>query len=161
MPAHPRTMATLDRLYQSEWFANVAVRDTEVADVLSSWREAIESCSSAAWQGQILEAANQLCERLLERSPERFAKWNDLVNEIRPVTRALVEEKTAKVVAEHRLPKVFVDTVRWDMIHVCMEAEYADVFPPAYFASQAYWYTKGHFPCGWRGEFPKGTLVIY
>jgi hypothetical protein len=35
------------------------------------------------------------------------------------------------------------------------------VYPPGFFASNAYWYIKGHFPCGWEGEFPKGTLVIY
>ena len=42
-----------------------------------------------------------------------------------------------------------------------MEAEFADVYPPGFYASQAYWYVKGHFPCGWQGEFPNGTLIIY
>jgi hypothetical protein len=65
------------------------------------------------------------------------------------------------VVAEHDLPKVFLDTVDWDILNLCMEAEYADVYPPGFYASQAYWYLKGHFPCGWQGAFPKGKLVIY
>jgi hypothetical protein len=38
---------------------------------------------------------------------------------------------------------------------------YVDLYPPSFFASNAYWYVMGHFPCGWRGEFPKGQLVIY
>jgi len=56
---------------------------------------------------------------------------------------------------------MFEHCVQWDILHVCMEAECADVFPAAYYASQAYWYVKGHFPCGWEGEFPKGKLIIY
>jgi hypothetical protein len=59
------------------------------------------------------------------------------------------------------VPGAFVDTVDWDILHVCMEAEYADVYPPGFFASQAFWYVQGHFPCGWEGEFPAGRLVLY
>lgn len=42
-----------------------------------------------------------------------------------------------------------------------LKARYADVCPPGFYASQAYWYVQGHFPCGWQGEFPKGKLVVY
>jgi hypothetical protein len=64
-------------------------------------------------------------------------------------------------VEAHGLPEIFEDTVRWDILHVCMEAEYADVSPPGFFASQAYWYVQVHFPCGWTGSFPDGKLVLY
>lgn len=158
---HPRTQATLKHLAESEWFSNVGVRNTEHADVLSSWREAIEHCSAQAWEDLCLEAANQFCERLVEASPERFMRWNEIAAEMRLIAVDIVREKTASVIAQHQLPKVFVDCVNWDISHLLMESEYADVFPPAFFASQAYWYTAGHFPCGWRGDFPAGRLVIY
>jgi hypothetical protein len=158
---HPRTAATLEKLRQEIWFRHVGVRDTEVADVLSSWPEAVESCSSPEWEDLCLEAANQYRERLTERSLARFAKWNDIVLAIKPLSQALVREKTKDVIARNNLPKVFLQTVDWDILHLCMEAEYADVFPPGFYASHAYWYVKGHFPCGWRGAFPQGKLVIY
>jgi hypothetical protein len=73
-----------------------------------------------------------------------------------------VRRKIQAAVQERTLPPVFGRTVQWDLLHLCMEAEYADVYPPGFFASHAYWYIKGHFPCGWRGgEFPNGTLIIY
>jgi hypothetical protein len=158
---HPRTIATLTKLEQAPWFACVGVRDTAAAIVLSSWQEAIEHCSSVEWENLCLEAVNQFRERLLERSVGRYRKWNDLVDELKPVTEPLVRRTIAAVAHEHNLPKVFEDAVNWDILHVCMEAEYADVFPPGYYASQAYWYVKGHFPCGWQGEFPNGQLIIY
>ena len=158
---HPRTAATLDQLRRVEWFANVGRQDTESAVVLSSWTEAMEHASSSAWEELCLEAANRYCERLLERSPARFNEWNAVVDRVKPHVELIVKEKC--VVAEDlgQGKKRFVDTVKWDILHVCMEAEYADVFPPGFYASQAYWYSKGHFPCGWDGTFPAGRRIIY
>lgn len=157
----PATLATLERLRGVEWFANVGRRDTDGADVLATWDEAIEHCSSVEWENLCLEAANQYRERLVEASPSSFARWNEVVALVKPVSQALVREKTADVVAREGLPKVFLDTVDWDILHLCMEAEFSDVREPGFYASQAYWYAAGHFPCGWRGAFPDGRLVIF
>ncbi|HQL76005.1 MAG TPA: hypothetical protein PLD58_22710 [Phycisphaerae bacterium] len=158
---HPRTAATLDELKRTRWFRCVGVQDTEAAVVLSSWYEAIESCNSCEWEDLCLEAANQLRERIAERSMERFQLWNQLATELRPIAVALATEKTKAVLEENELPETFLDTVKWDILHLLMEAEYADIYPPGFYASQGYWYVHGHFPCGWQGDFPKGTLIIY
>lgn len=158
---HPRTLATLNELKRAQWFGSVGVRDTDAARIVFSWEEAIEHCGSVEWENLCLEARNQYCERLAERSPQRFQQWNDITKMLKPDVQALVREKAAPVVEANNLPKVFVDTIDWDILGVCMEAEYADVHPPGFFASQAYWYIKGHFPCGWEGDFPNGRLIIY
>lgn len=155
------TRSTLSRLSEIAWFRNTGLRDTDAAEVVSTWQEAIESCSSADWEDLCLEAANQYRERLREVAPARLNTWNEVVGAVKPVAQALVRTKTASIVAEHSLPKVFVDTVDWDILHVLVEAEFADVFPPGFYASQAYWYVAGHFPCGWRGDFPEGRLLIF
>lgn len=158
---HPRTVATLTQLDQANWFTCTGVRDTDKARVLSSWQEAIEHCSSIEWENLCLEAVNQYCERLIERSKERFNKWNEIATEIKQTSEPFVRRKIQAVVCQHNLPTVFESMVQWDILHVCMEAEYAEVYPPGYYASQAYWYVHGHFPCGWEGEFPNGKLIIY
>jgi hypothetical protein len=158
---HDRTKATLDQLGQAEWFRAVGQQDTDAARVLTSWEEAVQSCASLAWENLLLEALNQYRERLLSRSKERFRQWNRIVEELKPITMPLVVGKIARVVREHDLPQVFADTVQWDILGVTMEAEYADVYPPGFYASQAYWYVQGHFPCGWEGDFPEGRLIIY
>jgi len=159
---HPRTVATLERLREKDWFRNAGVQNTKAADVLTSWEEAIDSCSSPEWIGLCQDAVNEYCTRIRERSPLDYEKWNDTILSVRPSALALVREKTMTVVQENDLPKIFLNTVGWDILHVCMESEFADIFPPGFFASQAYWYTTGHFPCGWRGPFPKGgKLVVY
>ena len=158
---HPRTVATLEKLRQVQWFCCVGVHDTDAAQVLSSWSEAIESCSSTEWEELCMEAANQYREKLVKKSPLQFQKWNDIVLEIKPIVQGVVIENTKQVLEKNCLPKSFTDAVNWDILHLCMEAEYADVLQPGFFASQAYWYMKGHFPCGWQGEFPSGKIIVY
>jgi hypothetical protein len=109
---------------------------------------AIESCGPLDWENLCLEAANQYRERLLERSQEPFVRWNDVVDAVKPVAQTLVREKTRDMIEAHNLPAVFIGTVDWDILHLCMEAEYADVYLPGFYACQAYWYVKGHVPCG-------------
>ncbi len=159
---HPRTIATLKRLEEAQWFSRVGVRDTQVAIVLSSWNEAVERCGSVEWEDLCLEAVNQYRERLFARSRERYSTWNDVAAHIRQPALDLVDRKIETVVRENHLPEVFRQSVAYDILGVCMEAEFADVCPPAFFAAQAYWYAHGHFPCGWDGGFPpEGKLVIY
>ncbi|MBS0261988.1 MAG: hypothetical protein JSS02_08520 [Planctomycetes bacterium] len=157
----PQTLATIEQLEKVEWFTKVGVKDAQKAIVLSSWDEAIEHCSSIEWENLCLEACNQYRERLLERSKERLSQWNEIVDMVKATTIPLVQRKIETVVQQNNLPKVFENMVQWDMLGVCMESEFADVYPPGFYASQAYWYVKGHFPCGWQGEFPNGTLIVY
>jgi hypothetical protein len=158
----PWTIGTLHELEAAPWFSRVGVKDAETAIVLTSWPEAIEHSRSYEWEFLRTEALNQYRERIAERSKERLSAWNDVLRRVKKLTDPLVERKIAAVVREHNLPEIFAARVRNDISGVCMESEYADVYPPGFFASNAYWYVSGHFPCGWRGEFPpKGQLVIY
>lgn len=156
-----RTRATLAQLELAEWFRAVGQQDTEAAIILPSWEDAVASCASAEWQNLLLEATNRYREKLASLSPDLFQQWNVITNDVKAVTMPLVARKIAQVVKVQRLPKVFEDTVQWDILGVAMEAEYADVYPPGFYGSQAYWYVKGHFPCGWQGDFPAGKLIIY
>jgi hypothetical protein len=157
-----KTIETLEMLRREKWFRNVGVHDTDAAAILTSWQEAIESCSSPEWEELCTEAANQYRARLQERSAGVLENWNEIVKIVKPASQSLVREMTHEVIKEHDLPKVFLDTVDWDILHLCMESEFADIYPAGFYASQAYWYSKGHFPCGWQGAFPQGgRLVVY
>jgi hypothetical protein len=80
---------------------------------------------------------------------------------LKAITIPFVQHKIEAVVGQNNLPTVFENMVQWDILGVCLESEFADLYPPGFFTSNAYWYTKGHFPCGWQGDFPQGKLMIY
>jgi hypothetical protein len=156
-----RTKATLQELEAASWFTAVGEPIEGPVIVVTSWAEAIRHCGSDEWKWLLLEAANRYRAALAARSRERLDQWNVAATELKTLTVPLVQRKTREIIQEHQLPKAFEDAVHWDILHACMEAEYADVYPPGFFASQAYWYVNSHFPCGWQGEFPEGKLIIY
>ena len=84
-----------------------------------------------------------------------------MIHELRPIVNEFVEEECRNTVVENSLPRSFVQSVSSDMLHACIEAEYSDVYPPGFFASLGYWYCTGRFPCGWKGDFPDGKMIIY
>jgi hypothetical protein len=157
----PQTIATLKQLEASIWFLNVGKLDSKSVSFVSNWGMAIQSCCSPDWENLCLDAVNQYCARVEERAPERLRLWNELTEEIKAISIPLVKEKIAGIVTANDLPNCFEDTVQWDILNLCMESEYSDVYPPGFYASQAYWYSKGHFPCGWQGQFPTGALIVF
>jgi len=157
----PRTIATLNRLEKASWFSRVGISEGSCVVVVTSWPQAIELCDTSDWEDLRLEALNQYRECIAHRSKERLELWNDAVREVKKNTKPLVDRKIATVVREHALPEIFKMRVNRDIIGFCMEAEYADVCLPGFFTSIGNWYVNGHFPCGWRGVFPQGKLVIY
>lgn len=158
---HPRTIATLKKLEQVDWFRNVGVKDLELATIVSSWQEAMRHCESLEWENLRLDAANTLGIRVRRVSVERYNAWNEYAAEIRPVIEPLIDDKSRHVVIRNGLPRKFTNAVRWDIGHLCMECEYADIVPPAFFTGLAYWYVAGHFPCGWEGDYPEGRIIVF
>jgi hypothetical protein len=86
---NPRTIATLDKLDSVEWFVNVGSKDQNHVGYVNSWNEAIKSCSTSDWGNLTLEAANQLRERIGEKSRERLNQWNAILKIVKPLSDAL------------------------------------------------------------------------
>jgi hypothetical protein len=155
------TLETLEELQKAHWFSRVGVHDTLEAIIVPSWPEATALRGLAEREDLWLEMANEYRQRLQERSKERLGKWNEIARGLKKTLIPFVHGKVESVIRERDLPKAFEPTVQWDILHACMETEYADVYPPGFYANLASWYIKGHFPCGWQGVFPQGLLVIY
>jgi len=146
-----RTATLLQRMERVDWFSCVGLLDASGPLVLTSWVEAIEHCCSTEWKGILFEANNQYCERLFSRSKDRFNQWNDVVVEMKEVTRPLVKKKVGVLGIKNSLLRNFELRVHWNLWSACMETEFADVWPPGFYANLMYWYLKGHLPCGWQG----------
>jgi hypothetical protein len=156
-----KAIETLQELENVVWFSAVGSAQSKNIISVQSWQEAMLSCGSYEWEDLCLEAVNQFGMRVLERDASRYNQWNDVVDSVKEICIPFVKRKIQATVDQNSLPKEFEDTVQWDILHLCMEAEFSDVFPPGFYASQAYWYSKGHFPCGWQGKFPAGKLIVF
>lgn len=161
------TIATLTELWNADWFGEVGKPLELEPDVkgrihlCKTWEEATKYCSEISWENVQIEASNSLRRKVISVSTERFKAWNEVARRVIPVARKLVTEKTFSLTESNHLPEEFEQRVRWDIIHLLLEAEYSDIVPPSFFAAQSYWYVIGRFPCGWKGNFPNGKLIIF
>ena len=157
-----KTEKIINKLHGSNWFSNCGSKIAAKAVVLAeSWKEAIRHCDSDGRKAAELEAANRIGDVVRTHSVDRYQQWNYIVRSMKPIISDIIESKCAPMVAEHTLPKAFTDTVRWSLLHAVIESEYSDICPPMFFSTEADWYCRGHFPCGWVGAFPEGQLVVY
>lgn len=125
--------------------------------------EAVESCTDGAWASVELEAQNQLSLWLHQHDRESFQRWNELVNHHKAVLiNPLTERHWGPYQQAHRLGRAVVQSVRWDILGALMENSYMGSGHRCFFFLELLSvYEAGHFPCGWRGEWPSGKLVVY
>jgi hypothetical protein len=157
----------INKLENAEWFADVGrpfqVNTPAINQIYpcSSWDEAISNCSSLEWENTQLEAANLLRTRVNQIDPVRFSGWNDLVDILKPIAVDLIFRKVHSVMVEKNFPESFRHNLEWDILHLFLETEYSDIIDPVFYVPLAYWYSTGRFPCGWRGTFPDGQLMVF
>ena len=156
-----QTQLAIRKILDSEWFSSVGKPVGRDVAVATNWDDAIKSCSSLKWQNTCLEAENLLREAIDERSPQRMEQWNDLVDEIEEAIHQSVHDKLRQCFGERELPERVDTRVRLDIVGYCVELEYADIVQPSFYNVLGQWYIDGHFPCGWKGKYPRGMLVVY
>lgn len=159
------TQDLLHLLQQADWFSRTGLPIDDPAIVrVGDWVQAMESLEGFEWYRVSQVAPNALTSALSSRFPLRYRTWNALVGAMLPVIGEIVDEKIARIVDVHRGAmdeEIFRDSIEWDLLHACMELEFADLIPVGFFSQISSWYVKGHLPCGWSGTFPAGSLVVY
>jgi hypothetical protein len=59
-------------------------------------------------------------------------------------------------------PSPLIQGLRWDILGALMENSYLRSGHAAFFFLELLMvYEAGHFPCGWRGNWPQGELLVY
>jgi hypothetical protein len=159
-----RTRELLDDLDSADCFATVGRPFPELVAnkvlFVASWAEAVECCGSISWEKFTLGARNILTLYLHDHARDRYGRWNQIVDEVKVMLIPIVERKLERIIRDHALPEVVGHCVRWDVLGACMESEYADISPTAFFTDLMGWYKRGRFPCGWGEVDRSGKICL-
>jgi hypothetical protein len=155
------------RLFAIDWFSRcgqpISLDLTMEVEQLGSWSEVVESCSEVDWENVQLEAQNQLTMWLHQHARPRYQTWNEVVVAhkaaiIEPLTR----DRWVPVQEANGLDVRFIYAVQWDILGVLMENSFHDTGHQCFFFFELLQvYEAGHFPCGWRGNWPDGKLQVF
>ncbi|MEK4361502.1 hypothetical protein MKX68_03180 [Paenibacillus sp. FSL M8-0212] len=150
-----------------QWFNKCGMRDYQSKTVIytNSWVEASEHYSSQEWEETTLKARNQLTLYLYNHFLKEYLDWNTLVKEAKIIINKMLSEQLNRTQNEFQLDDVFSECVRWDILNIIMEYSYLSKLGKShdkFYSDQIlYIYSLGHLPCGWKGKWPSGKLVIF
>ena len=147
----------LQAISQNGLFWAAGQRVAQCARLAQSWDEVYQLCAAPEWEDMQTGASNMLGQIARANNPTAHEKWNDITKELRPIVRKVVADSRVVVAA----PKVFGDSVTWDLLLSLMSLQLSTDLPNAYCAKQRAHYVAGHVTCGWLGIFPNGDFVVY
>lgn len=156
----------IERLNKIDWFSNCGkplknVINYEV-DYVKSWTVASKMCRDVEWSNITLEANNELTAYLHKHFPEKYHnKWNKIVSEAKTHMERIVYPKIRNFQTENNLDDEFYNSVIWDVLGIVMAYAYKECKEPSFYTELLKVYESGNFPCGWKGKWPKGKLVVY
>ncbi len=133
------------------------------AEQVSGWPQAMDLCSSQAWEDATLDARNRLTEFLHRHHRDAYQRWNGIaVSAKERVVSRLCETSWRAFADRMGLGKSLLDAASWDVIAAVMEHEYRSCKGrPDFFLQLLQVYRAGHFPCGWQGRWPGGRLLVW
>lgn len=155
----------IDRVCSIDWFSNCGnlkeinsnINIVEEVNV----KKAIKHSQSRYWEEITLEARNTLTEFLALNASDKYKEWNKLVRESKGIMEELLVPKIVQSINQHGLPLEILDNVKWDVINAIMEHTYKLEKEPGFFLELLKVYESGNFPCGWRGSWPDGKLIVF
>lgn len=181
-----RTLELIEEFRRCQhWFGQLGappIYDTVVqAESLVS---ALRMYHSTRWRNICTEASNGLSMRLDRDFLDRYSSWNEHVSSIDEVLVPIIDPIVLEFIDAHPeidglretfklwrdpdepVPQpheclIFRQTTLSALRMACLEAEYSDIIPLAFFSEMSAWYLAGHLPCGLTDEYPNGKLVIY
>src|SRR5262249_29899980 len=126
---------------------------------LGSWTEALDCLAACAESREDVAPVNRLRYQARERCPDLYRGWGAVAEAVRPRINALVSAKTGALGFRPFELKLMRDVLGWDLMHACMEEEFAESCDISYHRERVGLLLAGHCPCGWSGEFPEGRHV--
>ena len=155
------------RVKAIDWFAHCGEPSefdlTMEIKRVKSWPQAMKADKEKTWDYAVMEARNQLTGTIHAQDRERYRSWNEITQQFKDqVMTPLTKEVWEPFQQSRGLDIELVHSTRWNILAALMENAYIGSNHGSFFFLELLTiYEAGHLPCGWRGLWPQGALVVY
>jgi hypothetical protein len=166
---NPEVVAFLERVSKAKLFSNVGKLppNDEIARV-HTWEEAYRACNSQSWEDFLGHRHNEMALQISHdpNDSETCDEYDAFVIEVRSRLDTILQPIVEKLPISPQQQKKVFGIARGDLLRACIEIEYKEFITSPWHLELADWFFRGHFPCGWEGDWPEdgvrnGKLVIY
>lgn len=165
-----RDVTASETLYQKllccDWLQNcgseVNTNDQTKYQLVKERSKAIKGIEGTKWENVCLAEYGNLSEYLcLNHKKEYNENWNRIVNYIKKERLPALAEKIKVALAEAEYPSSVLDDIQFNLLAIMVCDVFSDRFHSDFFDNLLEIYLSGHIPCGWKGKYPAGIILVY
>ncbi|SFE54707.1 hypothetical protein SAMN04487969_103327 [Paenibacillus algorifonticola] len=127
---------------------------------VNNWKEAEKSLNSR-WDNFKLEIRNGLTVSLHKEYLEAYRQWNSITIEAKKLLKNGALNDISLFAKNNNLNESVYESVEWDLLTAMMEYAYSPYIEPGFYTELLKVYQSGHIPCGWKGKWPEGQLLVF
>ena len=121
-----------------------------------------KNITSIRWENACLEEQGNISEFLAKNYKAEYNhSWNAIVKTIKtdylPNIMPLIEDACQK----NELPKDILNDVRFNLLSIFLASYFSQYYQSEFFEGLLDIYLSGHIPCGWRGKYPDGCIMVF
>ncbi|WP_297429673.1 hypothetical protein [Clostridium sp.] len=153
------------RLKNVPWFENCGMMNATSKFEIGYAKDVssvIKHCSSTRWQNILLEKGDDISAYIIVYRVKTKYSWNEVVkvikNDILPEISKYVNKKWTKKYGESQEIKVEIESNLLTILLLHVFKEYKE---EPFHNELLNIYEQGYFPCGWKGTYPNGKIIIF
>jgi len=162
-------MESLQKIYEQiskiNWFCNCGNEiNTSIninCEYSKNWKLASANCKSSKWENVQTETRNIMTSLLDRDWSDKFQMWNNIGAQAKQLCKTGVTPKIEEYINNKSLDVIVLHSIEWDIITAMMEYAYSPYVKSGFYTELLKVYENGNFPCGWKGKWPDGNLLIY
>ncbi|WP_432665081.1 hypothetical protein R9X47_02305 [Wukongibacter baidiensis] len=155
----------VERLKNISWFENCGSMSA-ASKYEISYSKGIEStikhCSSTRWANLLLDKRQDVSSYITVYRVETKYRWNDVIKVIKkdilPEITNCVEKKWNIKYGESEEIK---RTIRSNLMFFLALYAFREYKEEPFYNELLSIYEQGYFPCGWKGTYPEGKIIIF
>lgn len=155
----------VNELEEVEWFINCGKiksvdYDVSYAKGLSSL---IKHIGSTRWENVKLEETNKLRLAAMKVGEQNFSEaWKRLMLDIQNDIMPQIEEKISNELKDAQMfdQKILI-SVKTNIRFIILAYTYQEYIEPKFAKCLLDVYKAGCIPCGWKGVYPQGKMIIF
>lgn len=156
---------TILRLDNITWFSNcgkkkvISKYDISYAKDIDS---AIKHCLSTRWSNITLEKRNDVHSYLVVKRVNTLYTWNEVVLQIKKdILPPILKKIECNWLEIFKNEYVIRQTIESNLLYIMILSAFKKYKEEPFHEELLNIYEQGYFPCGWKGTYPEGKIVIF
>lgn len=155
-----------EKLMNCNWFEKCGSQDVEYENLNYIWAKNVKdvekSINSVKWENTCIEEMNGISDYFyINGKQELLNSWNDQAAIIKKLYIPKIEEKIKQAIEEYSLPEGVHIDVRSNVLIMFIGEFFSEYYHSEFYERLLEIYLSGHLPCGYKGKYRQGSIIIY